>query len=295
MAKRKKDVRELDEIHDAENPKMRDALGQMVIASLREDNDAAEGAERSLARTIADAQSLADLYGRRRLVLQLAASGKRLFADAPSLADAFRGRVPFTEAVDAVLSRYPVVARGWRAARDAYQSGAYALARSSNEVVTKHIRGVIVNAIGAGRPRDRVIDDIVEALGQRRYGEPQASYVSAYADTVFRTNTTTAYAEGRFEQARDPEVAPFVGAFRYDATLDGDVRANHRAADGFVAAVNDPAWNVLRPPLGYNCRCALGIVTTEQAKRAGVIDADGSVVYASALPRGAGPDAGFRA
>ncbi len=294
MAKRKKDVDELDVIHDAENPKMRDALGRLVVASLREDGDAIERAESALARSIADAQSLADLYGRRRLVLQLAASGARLFA-APSLTDVFVGRVPFTEAVESVLSRYPVVARGWREARDAYQSGSYALARSSHEVVTKHIRGVIANAIGGGRPRDRVIDDIVEALGQRRYGEPMASHVSAYADTVYRTNTTTAYAEGRFKQARDPEVAPFVGAFRYDATLDADVRPNHRAADGFVAAVNDPVWNVLRPPLGYNCRCALGIVTTAQAKRAGVIDADGSVVFTSALPRGAGPDTGFKA
>ena len=54
MAKRKKDVDELDVIHDAENPKMRDALGRLVVASLREDGDAIERAESALARSLAE-------------------------------------------------------------------------------------------------------------------------------------------------------------------------------------------------------------------------------------------------
>ena len=41
------------------------------------------------------------------------------------------------------------------------------------------------------------------------------------------------------------------------ATLDDNVRENHRAADGLIAAPEDPVWNSLSPPLGHNCRCTL--------------------------------------
>ncbi len=72
------------------------------------------------------------------------------------------------------------------------------------------------------------------------------------------------------------------------------MRPNHLAADGFVAAVDDPVWQQLTPPLGFNCRCALAIVTKRKARQAGVIDEDGSAIF-QAKPAGAGPDAGFRA
>lgn len=290
------DLRELDLIHDAQGPKLRDALAQAQIAQLKGERDSLARAHRRLARVLADTQSGADLLGRRRLVLDLGESGAQfaLVPHAAMIVDVFSGKVPFKEAVEAILKRVPVVAEGWKATRDAYEAGAFALARSSHLVVTRHVKKAIATAIGRGRSRDGAIDDIVEILGERRYDEPTSSYVMSYADTVFRTNTTSAYSEGRFEQAKDPEVAPYVGGFRFDATLDSDVRPNHRAANGFVAAATDPAWNVLRPPLGYNCRCALGVLTKRQGRQRGIIDDDGAAVRVSSLPRGARPDSGFR-
>jgi SPP1 gp7 family putative phage head morphogenesis protein len=121
-----------------------------------------------------------------------------------------------------------------------------------------------------------------------------AGALRAQADTIFRTVTTAAYSEGRKSMADDPAVRAVVSGWRYDATLDSDVRPNHRAADNFSATLDDPVWRTLTPPLGFNCRCALSIVTPDEARAAGIVDRRGNPIYQS-VPPGAGPDPGFRA
>jgi SPP1 gp7 family putative phage head morphogenesis protein len=268
------------------------ALASSLSASVVETMKSGEPGEslRTLERRIARMSAVADLLGRRRLLLEVSkAEGKRLFSerDVDFLPD-----VPFSEAVDAIIGRRPTLALGWRKAQEAWSKGAFALAKAAHQNAVEHVQKAIAQATSRGISASTVRAEIVEALGGRQYDRPVASYMLSYADTVFRTTTTSAYAQGRLEQAKDPEIAPFIGAWRYDATSDPDVRPNHKAADGFVAAIDDPVWNTLTPPLGYNCRCALSVVPRREAKRLGVVSDRGSVYRLA--PAGAGPDAGFR-
>ena len=43
--------------------------------------------------------------------------------------------------------------------------------------------------------------------------------------------------------------------FAYVTMGDDRVRVNHEALDGTKARKDDPIWNEITPPLGWNCRC----------------------------------------
>ena len=96
-----------------------------------------------------------------------------------------------------------------------------------------------------------------------------------HAATVFRTNIQSAYNDALFRemQAHRDEIA-FV---RYHAQHDAHVRPAHLRCDMLTLAVEDMAQGYW-PPLDFNCRCWLEIITNAQAERQ-QIRAD------SALPR----------
>lgn len=78
---------------------------------------------------------------------------------------------------------------------------------------------------------------------------------TARLETIFRTNMQTAYSQGHWEAIqRQKDIAPWL---LYDAVDDARTRPEHAALDGFVAQADDPVWNTIAPPSGFNCRCGL--------------------------------------
>jgi len=255
-------------------------------ANLNDSKAALFKSQKHLARSLAMAQALADLLGQRRLLLDMKQAGLKKSAKFQQGEPELLSLDTLRAAVESITSRDLRLAWGWKQARDQYEEGAFSLARSASLIVTRHIRNAIARSIEDGVPRDTATNKMAEILGARQLDVEGASFVRSYADTAFRTVTTGAYNEGRIRMSKDKDVRKFLGGWRFDATLDGDVRPNHRAADGFIAAIDDPVWQELRPPLGYNCRCALAVVLKDEV---------GELPVRSSPPPGAGPDVGFRA
>lgn len=83
-------------------------------------------------------------------------------------------------------------------------------------------------------------------------------------ETIFRTNTQSAYMAGKWQQFYDNKAdRPFL---EYVAVLDSSTRPSHRALHGFIAPVTDSRWNSIMPPNGYNCRCRVRALTAKQAQ-----------------------------
>lgn len=78
-----------------------------------------------------------------------------------------------------------------------------------------------------------------------------------HAETIFRTNVMDAYNRGRKDALSDPVVVETFPAWQYSAILDGRTRDTHAAMDGKIFMADDPIWNRITPPNGYNCRCVL--------------------------------------
>ncbi|MCU0724012.1 MAG: phage head morphogenesis protein [Planctomycetes bacterium] len=217
---------------------------------------------------------------------------ERAAAPAPAIAPAPLPDVPYHEAVADVLAREPRLAPGYRAVQTLYnEEHAFAVARSAEEALTKRIQAALTRALAKGTPVSgavRSLRGVAAAMGA-----DMGDWTRAYAETVFRTNMATAYSAGRFSQMAEPAVRRAIAALRFDGPNDSDARPNHVAALGLIAAPEDPVWNACAPPLGYNCRHGLSFVSWPEARAARLVLPDGTIRRA-VVPRGAGPDLGFK-
>lgn len=86
-----------------------------------------------------------------------------------------------------------------------------------------------------------------------RATEIEDGFVSdQYAETVFRTERTTASAAGRVAQMFNPALDDFVIAMRYHAVGDADTRSNHMANHGRIWSKWHPIWRERLPSNGFN-------------------------------------------
>lgn len=206
-------------------------------------------------------------------------------------------RVTFEEAVADMVQRTPVTIR--RAAERTAQAiskryaegRVVAFTRSAEAAVTKRVQSLIAEAIreGIGEVNigARIVND-VDLIRKRT-----AQWSESYARMAFRTNLNTAVTAGRFRQAQDQDIKAVVPCFAFDDVGDGDTRANHVAPEGLIFKVDNPIWNQIAPPLGYNCRCQVRPISVPQLFRMGRIDASGTITE-SKVPPNLKPDDGFR-
>jgi SPP1 gp7 family putative phage head morphogenesis protein len=86
--------------------------------------------------------------------------------------------------------------------------------------------------------------------------------------TIYQTNLQSAYMAGRkasMEQTTDTH--PY---WMYIAVLDGKTRSSHRAMHGQVFRHDDPLWQTVFPPNGFNCRCRVIALSEAAVKRRGL-------------------------
>lgn len=187
-------------------------------------------------------------------------------------------------ATAAVVAKEPRLARTAEEVRTLYAKGnVFALAKSSDVLVTQKVQGAIAAALESGAPRD-VAAKVIADLGP---------WSRSYADTVLRTNLSTAYCDGQDAQANAPGIREVMVGYEIAGPTDEDARPNHRKAVGWRAAVEDPRWAMMKTPLGYNCRHSRVLIDVFRAHRNGWLDATGRLARVD-IPQGAGPDAGFR-
>lgn len=86
--------------------------------------------------------------------------------------------------------------------------------------------------------------------------------------TIYRTNLQSAYMAGRWQQfAAEAKEAPYV---QYIAVMDGRTRPSHARFNGKVFRIDSPAWQVIAPPLGFNCRCRIRNLDAGEMKQRGL-------------------------
>jgi SPP1 gp7 family putative phage head morphogenesis protein len=98
-----------------------------------------------------------------------------------------------------------------------------------------------------------------------------ATLKAGQAENILRTNLKAAYMDQWSKTQERPAVKKAFGYVKYVATQDGRTRPHHRALDGFVCSVDDPAYQTLWDTQHeHNCRCLLIALTEKQAERAGI-------------------------
>lgn len=106
------------------------------------------------------------------------------------------------------------------------------------------------------------VNELTDTLGLSR-GKP------SYLQMVFRTNVQSAYGAGRYKAIRNPVIAQSRPYVQYRTVDDARVRDEHAILDdGKVYRTDDPVWQRIAPPNGFNCRCS--IVTLSKSEAAGL-------------------------
>lgn len=236
---------------------------------------------------------LAQLHGRRRTLLEadrLREAPAAAFEAKPEKSPLSMG-LAFEEAVEDLLAREPRLVSSAREIAELYSQGkVFAMAKSISRRLTERVQAAITQMMISGENLGKGENEILRIASEESH-----DWVRAYASTVYRTNVANAYTEGRLTQVQNPEVAEVVKAFEFVGIDDARTRPNHRAAHGLIAAIDDPIWARMRPPLGYQCRCGIIFAGRYTLERKGLINKDGSVKrYEPPGFSAAGPDAGFK-
>lgn len=274
--------KELDEFLDRKAQVFHIAMMNLARAKLFGQD--LEKARKDLAETIQRSMILADLNGRKRLLMEYDhAVSMAKFADVPQSSPIAPG-ITFEEAVEDMFKRDPRLERSSAEISRLYSTQkVFAMARSAEMTITKRAQDEITKWLGSGEP-GMALEKTLEEIGP---------FSRAYAETVFRTNVATAYNEGRIEQSKDEDVADVIVGFRFEGVDDAFTRDNHRAGFGSIAPTDHPIWKMHKPPLGYNCRCALEFVSVYEAERLGLWK-DGKLTPMLAPSSAWYPDPGFK-
>jgi SPP1 gp7 family putative phage head morphogenesis protein len=97
----------------------------------------------------------------------------------------------------------------------------------------------------------------LQAFGKRRL------------QTIFRTNMRVSRAAGQWARIQSLKAArPFL---RYSAILDRRTRPLHARWHGIIRPVDDPIWQTIYPPNGWNCRCQVQQLSQRDMDRRGYV------------------------
>lgn len=300
----KQDVYDLDRLWVRAAAPMHKALGTLALVVAHRvlgnpdvvDEDL-ESTRRALADVVGGTMTVADLVARRSALRAADAFGMvalKRFAAPWSKPDRARylAHPRFDEMVADMVTREPRLEQSaQRVARLYSTTHAFAAAHAAEIQVTERVQSLISDSLAKGGTVAETSLEIQRAA--KEIASNAEDWTRAYSETVFRTNANTAASAGRFAQVADPDVAAVIGAFRYAALHDDSTRPNHAAADGLIAAPDDPVWQRIAPPNGYRCRCSLDFVPWDELRARRLVGRDGKVRRA-VLPSGAYPDPGFR-
>ena len=153
-------------------------------------------------------------------------------------------------------------------AMEYFRQKIYRLAGFEKSAIESKIKDILLNAIKTGATlKDTIseIDSNMEVYINLEANDASIAedVVGGRIETIVRTNYMDALNQGRKAFFEDPALDDYVVAYQYSAILDDRVRPNHAWMDGKTYSVNNPIWKKWMPPNGYNCRCMVVPITSD--------------------------------
>ncbi len=157
---------------------------------------------------------------------------------------------------------------------------AFTVAKAASMDVLTTIRGELQRALSQGttlRDFTRTLEPRLKALGwwgkqvmERPDGTAQLVQAGSphRLRTIYQTNMQSAYMAGRYrELAENVAARPY---WQYVAVMDLRTRPAHAALHGRVFRADDPIWQKIWPPNGYNCRCRVRALSQRDLEAKGL-------------------------
>jgi SPP1 gp7 family putative phage head morphogenesis protein len=123
------------------------------------------------------------------------------------------------------------------------------------------LKQIVADAVKSGQ----TVEDTKTLLLDR------ANIKAGEAERVVRDTTKAAYLKQWRKVTEKSGIKSVFGYVKFISSHDGRTRATHRAMDGFICSVDDPAYKVMLDLLAEpQCRCTCIALTQKQAEAQGV-------------------------
>ncbi len=160
---------------------------------------------------------------------------------------------------------------------------AFTVAKVMRQDLLADIRAAVDAAMAEGKPFREFARELTPILKKKGwwgkltddYGETVQLGSPWRLRTIYSVNLQTAYMAGRYATHMElTEERPY---WMYTAVMDSRTRPGHAALHGLVFRYDDPIWESLYPPNGWNCRCRVRALSLHKLRQLGktVMSSDG--------------------
>ncbi len=174
----------------------------------------------------------------------------------------------FREAIDAFRDRVPMTDSLFDELEAAEREFAFTVANVAQADVVADAFDAIDRAVSQGTSFEQFRDDVGAKLENAWGGEEPGRL-----ETIFRTNTMTAYNQGRFRLMTSPAVKAARPYWRWDVVVDArtsDEICRPIGAAKVVLPQDHPWARTHYPPLHPNCRTVCTPLSEEEARAEGI-------------------------
>lgn len=173
--------------------------------------------------------------------------------------------------------------------KDRAHTTSFVVSGITKQDVLADVHGLLAQSLENGQTGEWYKDNLLPQLARKGWlgkglkadenGELEGRKLMPYRlDTIYRTNTQSAYMAGRYQKMRENVAArPY---WQYVAVMDSRTRPAHAALNGRIFRWDDPIWDIIFPPNGYNCRCRVVALSQAEVDRhpVGVESSEGLMV-----------------
>lgn len=137
-----------------------------------------------------------------------------------------------------------------------------------------------------GKIRDALAENVRTGVDYREFREkildevsPNTFLSEGHMENVFRTNIQGGFSDGQMKVLNHPFIRSGFPYVAYDAIHDDRVRENHLALESLgiektnTYRVDDPVFQLFRPPWDYMDRCSWTVMTIQAAAERGIEEA----------------------
>ncbi len=194
-------------------------------------------------------------------------------ADGIDLSYAFE--LPPEEAIAYFLAKGYAISWDWWEVWERAHAAAFTVAKAMRQDILEDIRTAVDSALTEGKPYRQFASELTPILKSKGWWGKVQTEDGEIAQlgspwrlrTIYTVNLQTAYMAGRYAtQMELTEERPY---WMYTAVMDGRTRPGHAALHGLVFRYDDPIWDSLYPPNGWNCRCRVRALSLYKLQQLG--------------------------
>lgn len=185
-------------------------------------------------------------------------------------------RLPPSRAIDYFRQKGFAITFNWWEMWEEAHSKAFTVAKATRLDILETIRKALDKALAEGQTEAQFIKELQPLLekagwwGKQTVVSPDGIEQIVQLgsprrlQTIFRVNMSTAYNAARYrQQMENVDSRPY---WKYVAVMDERTRHSHAALNNKVFRYNDPIWDTLYPPNGWNCRCVVVALSATDLK-----------------------------